>query len=271
VDTNTGYAYVGTGNPFSKAVEHERTNAIVKIDLNRDRSTFGDIVDSYKGEIDQYDPIIRDLAQPTCMLAPENPPIPPFPPFLPPFQELRDSVGCLQQDLDFGAAPNLFPASTGELLVGELQKSGVYHVVRTGSMDRERRIVLGVSCLVCNAASTAYDPAAGEVYADVFPGTSMVGFAPGADHAKWIAPVGDAVHYQPVAVADGVAYVIDSNGFLNGYDTRTGLPVLHRPLVADGAADAVSALSSNGVSIANHTVYVAAGSRIIAYRPWRLF
>jgi outer membrane protein assembly factor BamB len=270
VDPATGYAYVGVGNPFSKDKEHERTNAILKIDLDRDRSTFGEIVASYKGEIDQYVPLLRDLAQPTCMIAPENPPLPPFPPFLPPLEQARDSIGCLQQDLDFGASPNLFSGPNGELLVGELQKSGVYHIVRADSLQPQRRILLGAACLVCNGSSTAYDPAAGKVYADVAPGTLMVGFAPGADHAAWLAPVGDGVHYQPVAVADGVAYTVDSAGFLDAYDAATGIQILRRSLIADGASDAIAMLASNGVSVANHTVYVAAGSRIIAYRPFGL-
>ncbi|PKV82947.1 PQQ-binding-like beta-propeller repeat protein [Streptomyces sp. TLI_146] len=267
VDTATGYAYVGTGNPFSKQHENERSNAILKIDLMQRRPTFGTIIASYKGLIDQYVPIVRDLARPTCMLLPENPTIPPFPPFLPPFEEARDSVGCLQQDLDFGAAPNLMRGPDGTLLVGELQKSGVYHVVRADSMAAERRILLGVSCLVCNGASTAYDPVARRVYADVSPGTLMVAFPPDASTATWLSPVGDGIHYQPVAAADGVVYTVDSIGFLDAYDARTGLQILRRPLAVDGAIDAVAALASNGVSVANHTVYVAAGSRIIAYRP----
>ncbi|MFD7337827.1 PQQ-binding-like beta-propeller repeat protein [Streptomyces violascens] len=270
VDTATGYAYVGTGNPFSKQHENPRTNAILKIDLTQTRPTFGTIVASYKGLIDQYAPIVRDLARPTCMLLPEDPTLPAFPPFLPPFQEARDSVACLQQDLDFGAAPNLLRGPDGALLIGELQKSGVYHVVRADSMQAERRILLGVGCLVCNGGSTAYDPATRQVYADVSPGTLMVAFQPDASTASWLSPVGDGIHYQPTATADGVVYTADSTGFLDAYDARTGLQILRRPLAIDGAIDAVAALASNGVSIANHTVYVAAGSRIIAFQPHSL-
>ncbi|WHM40848.1 PQQ-binding-like beta-propeller repeat protein [Streptomyces sp. BPTC-684] len=267
VDTATGYVYAGTGNPFSKQQEHLWTNAIVKIDLTPGSAAFGTIVASYKGLIDQYSPILRDLARPTCMLLPENPTFPPFPPFLPSLQEARDSVSYLQQDLDFGASPNLFRNPTGELLIGELQKSGVYHVMRADSMEGQHRILVGVGCLVCNGASTAYDPEAGQVYADVAMGTLMVGFAPGATTAAWASLVGDGIHYQPVAVADGVVYTADSIGILDAYDASTGIQILRRSLALDGASDAVAALASNGVSIANHTVYVAAGSRIIAYRP----
>jgi hypothetical protein len=251
-------------------MEHERTNAILKIDLDRSRPTFGTIVASHKGNIDQLEPLLRDISQPTCALAPENPPLPTFPPFLPPLQEARDSLACFQLDLDFGASANLFPGSDGGLLVGELQKSGVYHVVRADTLALVNRLPLGVSCLVCNGASTAYDPVRRHVLADVSPGTQMLSVSPTDGTVPWRSPVGDGIHYQPVAVAGGVAYTVDSLGFLDAFDERTGLPLLRRSLLLDGATDATAALASSGVAIANHTVYVAAGSKVIAYRPGAL-
>lgn len=244
----------------------------MKIDLDRDRQTFGDVVASYKGEIDQYHPLVETLSRPSCAVMPENPqpPLPPTPPFLPDLQQYRDSFACVQMDLDFGAAANLFPGPDGELLVGELQKSGVYHVVRADTMARVRTVTVGVTCLLCNAASTAYDPASRTVYADISPGTMVASFSPHDGRLHWYAPVGDAVHYQPLAFADGVVYTVDSNGFLDAYEAATGVPLLRRSLVSDGATDAVGALASSGVVIANHTVYAAAGSRLIAYRPTRL-
>jgi polyvinyl alcohol dehydrogenase (cytochrome) len=267
VDGSTGYAYVGVGNPFSKQVEHERTNAILKIDLDRHRPTFGEVVASYKGEIDQVLPLVRDVSRPSCAVMPENPtPHLPLPPFVLDLNQAKDSYACLQLDLDFGAAPNLFPGPDGQLLVGELQKSGVYHVVRADSLAPVARITLGVSCLLCNGASTAYDPRSRAVFAVVTPGTSMASVDPAAGKLRWYSAVGDAVLYQPVAVADGIAYTVDSNGFLDAYDAALGLPLLHRPLVLDGATE-TGVLTSNGVAIANHTVYIAAGHHLIAYRP----
>ena len=216
VDAATGYAFVGSGNPFSKPREHDRTNAILKVDLDRSRSSFGQVVASYKGEIDQAVPLLHDVTQPTtCKLAPENPPLPTFPPFLPDFSQLRDSFACLQLDLDFGGSANLLHAQDGRLLVGELQKSGVYHIVHADDLSRERRVTLGVSCLVCNAASTAYDASTDTVFAPASPGPSLIAFRPGTGALRWAAPIGDVVHYQPPAVADGVAYSLDSNGFLD--------------------------------------------------------
>jgi polyvinyl alcohol dehydrogenase (cytochrome) len=268
IDPTGGYAYFGSGNPFSKQMEHDRTNAILKVDVDRGRPTFGEVVASYKGEIDQAIPLVKQVATPTCKLLPENPPaIVPLPPFLLDLNQARDSYGCAQLDLDFGGSANLFAGRDGRLLVGELQKSGVYHVVNAADMSRSRRVGLGVSCLLCNGSSTAYDPRTRTTFAIVTPGSSMVSFRPTHGGLRWISPIGDPVHYQPPAVADGVVYTLDSNGFLDAFDQRSGLPVLRRPLTLDGAADAIGAVASGGVAIANHTVYVAAGSHLLAFRP----
>jgi polyvinyl alcohol dehydrogenase (cytochrome) len=268
VDPASGYAFFGSGNPFSKQTEHEHTNAILKVDMDRSRATFGEIVASYKGEIDQAIPLLKKLAEPTCKLIPENPPaLVPLPSFVPDLNQARDSYACLQLDLDFGGSANLFRAADGRLLVGELQKSGVYHVVHADDMSRARRVTLGISCLICNGASTAYDVSSNAVFAPVSPGPMMTSFRPGDGALRWIAPIGDAAHYEPPAVADGVAYSTDSNGFFHAWDARTGVPLLLRSLAVDGAPEATGALASGGVAIANHTVYVAAGSHLLAYRP----
>jgi outer membrane protein assembly factor BamB len=267
IDPATGYAYYGTGNPFNKTAEYPTTNAIIKLDMDPRRSTFGSIVASYKGEIDQRLEVLKKLTGPTtCKLLPENPIPPlPLPPFVPDLNQLKDSFACLQFDLDFGGSPNLISGPGGPL-VGELQKSGTYHIVSAATLGPVRKVALGLSCLVCNGASTAYDPVTGEVVADVAPGSLLTGFAAATGARRWVAPVADTVHYQPVADADGVVYTLDSLGFLDGYDERSGLPLLHRPLVLDGATDATAPLASGGVSIAGHTVYVAAGSHVIAYK-----
>jgi hypothetical protein len=59
VDPASGYAFFGSGSPFSKPSEHDRTNAILKVDLTRSRSTFGQVVAGYKAEIDQAVPLLR--------------------------------------------------------------------------------------------------------------------------------------------------------------------------------------------------------------------
>jgi outer membrane protein assembly factor BamB len=151
--------------------------------------------------------------------------------------------------------------------VGELQKSGVYHVVHADDMSRARRVGLGISCQLCNGASTAYDASSGAVFAAVSPGPTMMSFRPDDGALRWVSAIGDVEHYQPPSVADGVAYSTDSHGLFHAWDARTGVPLLARPLAVDGAPDAVAAFGSSGVAVANHTVYVAAGSHLLAYRP----
>src|SRR5205807_5204053 len=68
-DPASGYAYMGTGNPYSKRSEHPRTNSIIKVDIDRSRPTFGQIIASYKGDIDQYAPGLHDVSErTTCQI-----------------------------------------------------------------------------------------------------------------------------------------------------------------------------------------------------------
>ena len=268
VDEATGTAYFGTGNPFSKKVEHPRTNALLKLDVRRGSATFGQVLASYKGDIEQLSPTLRTLSGPTCELLPDDPLrtlVPSVDPRLDSVRQLfAESHGCLQLDLDFGAGPNLFRDASGHLLLGDLQKSGVYHVVQAADMRPAWTAMIGVTCQLCNASSPAYDALRHLLVADVNPGSSLVGLSD-TGTLSWRQPLADAVHYQPVSVADGVAYAIDGNGFLDLTDVATGLPITRRSLVLDGGTDA-AAFGSPGVAIARHTVIAASGSHLVAYR-----
>jgi outer membrane protein assembly factor BamB len=101
-DAASGYAYMGSGNPYSKKIQYPRTDALLKLDIDRRRGTFGQIVAYYSGNVDQLPTLLRTLSKPTCDLLPDDPlrtiPLP-----LPPqFQAIRDLVGnspgCLQLD-----------------------------------------------------------------------------------------------------------------------------------------------------------------------------
>jgi outer membrane protein assembly factor BamB len=270
VDAADRYAYMGTGNPFSKQIQYPRTDALLKVDIDRSRPTFGQIVAFYPGNIDQSSPVVKQLAGLTCALLPDDPlralPLPD-----PRLLEIRDvvsnSIGCLQLDLDFGAAPNLFRSPAGRLVVGDLQKSGVYHAVYADTMKRAWTSTLGISCTVCNADSTAY--AGGSIYVDSTPGTLMDSISSSTGRLHWLGIVADVVHYESVSVADGVVYSPDGFGFLDAFRADNGLPLLRRSMVLDAGTDALppSGYSSAGVAVARHTVYVEAGSHVIAYRP----
>lgn len=242
-DPTAAYAYVGAGNPYSKQIEDVHTNAILKVDMDPSRATFGQIVGSYKGNVDQYSSTLQALTQtPACAdTADQN------------FG--ADNPVCGQLDLDFGAAPNLFRDASGRLLVGDLQKSGVYHVAFADTMGKDWTALVGASCQLCNAASTATDGSS--VFAVGTPEGLMTALDEQGGAAEWSSPVLDGVHYQSVSAADGVVYTYDGNGFLDAFDAATGLPVLRRPVSAD-VGDSTANLSSAGVAIADHTVFVAA-------------
>jgi outer membrane protein assembly factor BamB len=244
-DPATGYAYVGAGNPNSKQMEHPNTNAILKIDVERGRATFGQIVASYKGNVDQYSEVLEEASHTPVCAASDQPGLP-YP---------VDDPACGQLDLDFGAAPNLFRDGQGHLLVGDLQKSGVYHAARAGTMKPAWTALGGASCQACNAASTAFD---GHSIIGVFtPGGTMDAMSRDDGTIAWRAPIGDGLHYQGTSTAAGVAYTLDGNGFLDAFDAATGKPLLHRPMALDTGAP-MAQLTSSGVAIAQHTVFVEA-------------
>lgn len=243
-DAATGYAYIGAGNPYSRTVEHQNVNAILKVDLDRHRKTFGQIVASYKGNVDQYSQALQEASQtPACAAANDQT----FP---------ADDPACGQLDLDFGASANLFRDSAGHLLVGDLQKSGVYHVADATTMKPAWTQVVGLSCALCNAASTATDT--NGIYAEGTPGGLMWSLSHDGG-AQWASPVADGGHYQAISTANGVVYTIDNYGTLGAWDAASGAPLLRRPLSQD-TQNVNAAATSAGIAIADHTVFVSAAS-----------
>jgi outer membrane protein assembly factor BamB len=255
VDTDHGYAYAGTSNPYSKKIEHQNTNAVLKIDIDPRRRTFGQVVGSYKGLIEQYDPAVRQAVDPLCDAAGEDPNLQLI---------VGDSAPCLQLDLDFGAPPNLFRDATGRLLVGDLQKAGVYHAADAGSMEPAWKTVVGASCAACNAAAWAFHD--GSLVGASSPGGTTVSLAGDDGALQWASPIADGTHYQSTSVAGGVAFTVDNAGNLLAWDEASGVPLLRRPLQADSDEVAVG-VSSSGVAIASGMVIAAAGNDVVAYAP----
>jgi outer membrane protein assembly factor BamB len=245
VDLETGYAYEGTGNPFS-AAEHQNTNAIVKIDVDPSRPTFGGIVGSYHGTIDQYLPPLTD--KPAC-------------------EALVAYATCELLDLDFGASPQLFTDSTGRKLVGDHQKSGVYHAADASSMGGVWNTVVGIPWVLGGVATASYDGR------DVFVAASngqLMALDKDAGSRRWVIPNVDwqtspagTMHSQPVTTANGVTYGVDGKGVFYAIDSLTGMPLLLRPLVLDAGSHSSS--PGAGIAIARHTVYVPDGRNFVAY------
>jgi outer membrane protein assembly factor BamB len=280
VDTASGYAFMGTGNPFNKKGDgYPTTNAIIKVDVDRSRPTFGRIVSFYSGDPDQGPDGAGKTAfsatRPACYVAPDPvQAVDAVPSSLPsplngealsdPVQQLNDAPTCGQADLDFGA-PQLL--STGRaLLVGDLQKSGIYHLVDAATMGR-RHVVqtqLSFGCDLCNGSSPAFDRPHRVIAALPF---TTEEFDPAtAGPPVWADPRTDPVaHYEPVSVADGVVYEVGTDGTFTALDEGSGIPLLVRSVFRDGGLDGPP--GSSGIAIARHTVYVAAGNHLIAYRP----
>jgi outer membrane protein assembly factor BamB len=260
-DPSTKYAYWGAGNPNSKTMQYKTTDAILKIDLDPSRPTFGQIVASYAGNVDQYTTTLQQLSQSPVCAASDNPAVP-YP---------LDDPACGQLDLDFGASANLFTTAGGTKVVGDLQKSGVYHVANAQTMAPVWSALLGASCAACNAASTAFDGSSIDVVAT--PGGTAFSLNRSTGATNWRSPVGDAIHYQSVSAADGVVWTVDSLANLDAFNAASGAPLMHRPLSADAGAP-VTDDTSSGVAIAEHELLVAAGGLsysaatgyVIAYR-----
>lgn len=249
VDESTGHIYACGGNPASRKLEAKHANALLRIDGDPSRPTFGQIVDSYKGDTDQYYPGLD--RQPACDMFGDQ------------LIYAAWSVTCLQLDLDFGASPNLFRDSLGNLQVGALQKSGVYHTAFANTMSRAWTTVVGAPCFPCNASSSAIDGS--NIYAVGTPPGTMVSMTQNGGRYRWASPIGDVVHFQSVSTANGATYTVDTTGSLIVFDSATGLQVLRRPLALDTGKSA-SAAESAGVAIARNTVYAASSSMVVAYR-----
>lgn len=259
VDPVGKVAFVGAGNPFQYEHEHPNTNAVLRFDLDRSSATFGEITGSYKGTVDEYIPQFSELP---CQQAPVKNPV-----------SYPQGVGaCGDIDLDFGASPNLFAGSDGQLLVGVGQKSGVYHVFEAATMAPAWTALVGPPTSVGGiVGSTAFDGAG--IYGPVtVPGhVWSVGYD---GRYRWASPTGDGAHWgNPVAVANGIVYTVDLKGFLDAYDARTGAPLLHRPIAVGSGTGSDLVASWGGVSIARNTVYAAVGISglpdgfVVAFRP----
>ncbi|HVL80253.1 MAG TPA: PQQ-binding-like beta-propeller repeat protein [Actinomycetota bacterium] len=249
VDPDTNYIYVGTGNPASKKIEHRHANALLMIDGDRDRGTFGRIVNAFKGNPDQYFPGLH--RQPVC-------------------DEFGDRIAvvwsqaCLQLDLDFGASPNIFTDHLGRKLVGALQKSGVYYALFADNMQLAWSTVVGGPGVPLNSSSTAV--AGGRVFVPAQPPSQLWALQVGDGRYDWVQPIADVVHYQSVSEANGVVYTVDLFGNLLGFDAVTGLPVLRRPVSLDVGSFKTDGGNSSGIAIARNALYVVVSDSVLVYK-----
>lgn len=244
VDAKTKYAYVGTAAPYSPQHEHERTNAILKVDVDRSRGTFGEIVDSYKGVLDNYSETTSELP---CI------------PLVPGSNFAEGTGPCQKLDLDFAAAPNIMKVG-GKTIVGELQKAGVYHLVDSKNMKGIHEVMLGnmaAGFAPANIGSTAVDGSS--IYAVSGSANTMFALDQKSADYRWMSQTVDIpIHANPVSAANGVVYTTNGSGVMTAHDARTGMLVL-TTRVAGGIGA--------GVAIARNTVYTAGGATVMALQP----
>jgi polyvinyl alcohol dehydrogenase (cytochrome) len=246
--------FVGGGNPARKTLEHRYSNALLKINADRTSDDFAEITDAYKGNVDQYYPGLDK--QPACEnFGEDQPEIPAYP----------WSVACVQFDIDFGASPNLWVGEDGELYLGDLQKSGVYHTVHADNMQLAwTQVIPGGPCFACNASSPATDGS--QVFAVGSPGTTLTSITADGGKYRWALPVADGTHFQSVTSAGGVVYTTTNHGLLIAADAATGLPLSIKSFPQE-TGTSFAGLWSSGVSVAGDQVFAAAGSALMVLEP----
>ncbi|MGH9274394.1 MAG: PQQ-binding-like beta-propeller repeat protein, partial [Acidimicrobiales bacterium] len=245
VDPETGYLYVGTSNPESKTQEHAYDNAIIKVDLDRDRATFGRIVGSYKGTPDS----VTGYDNPVCQTVGDTAWVN--------LGVYGSSPTCGQLDVDFGNGPTLWRDDSGRLLGAATQKSGAFHIFDAATMApvyQEQLWVTqsflgGMLGRIATDGETLYVP-------------SNPGFVYAIDandfSRKWTA----AAPLTPmrggnVALANGVAYYHDDFG-LHAFHAETGEKLWSSPLEAGESI-------ASGVAVAGHYVVGNHAGVISAY------
>ena len=246
VDPVTDHLYVGTSNPESKTREHAYDNAVLKIDLDRRRPTFGRVVGSFKGTPDSvtgYDnPVCQNLGETAWVDA----------------GIYGSSPTCGQLDVDFGTGPTLWRDAGGRLLGAITQKSGWLHVFDATTMQPvwDEQLFVTTSFAGGNFARIATD---GEtLYVAGNPGI-LRAFDADDGTLRWQAPLtGVPMKGGNVALANGVVYYVDEPA-LKAWDAETGsLLWLSEPTPA--------ASIGSGVAVAGHHVIANHYGTIAAYR-----
>lgn len=233
VDSTSKNLYIGMSNPYGR-IEDEFNNSIVKIDVDPNRETFGEVVGIFVGT--------------------------------------RDNDPERGGDVDFGASPNLFTTTEGRLIVGDLQKSGEYHAVDARTMKRVWTVPLAPAHAAGNAATAAFDGKA--IYVTPNKGLMVALDKTTGRRRWVSRYPETSGHYQPTSIANGVVYTINHPGDLVAFDARTGKLLLKKRLQlvtgTEGARECIWSVGGS-VAIAGGQVYAACdkgpdgGGFVVAY------
>jgi polyvinyl alcohol dehydrogenase (cytochrome) len=239
-DADTGYMYEGTGQPANKNRESSLSNAIVKIDMDRSRPTFGTIVDTYKGDYDEG----ADLdfgGSPIMWSNKHGQPI----------------VGDLQKSGRFHA---VYADTMEQAWWARLSDPLALGDAGTGAVDKTSVYVAGNTQTAVHAGGIGGpQPNPGYLYSlNRNNGTE-----------NWKFPIASGVDYHLISVAGGIVYVVTTHGALLGIDASNGLPVVARSLTADAHDGCVNlssgAIVARNMVLATCDVGAAGGGWIVAY------
>jgi glucose dehydrogenase len=258
VDPQTDFLYAPTSNPESKTKEHPWDNAILKIDLARERDgaenpKFGKVVGAYKGHPDSYTGYDNPVCQTAGGTAWVN------------TGSYGSSPTCGQLDVDFGVGPTLWHDADGHTYGAAPQKSGEFHVFDAGTMKGvwKEQTFQTLSFLNGGLGRAATD---GEtLYAVVNPG-SVRAYDGNTGEEKWTAPVGLPIPQTGgnAALANGVVYWVGGSGAtVSALDAESGEVLYQSPAAFTTPGSPFGSLASSVVVagntvVANHAGYIAA-------------
>jgi len=246
VDPATSYLYVGTSNPESKTKESAYDDSIIKLDLDRNRPTFGHIVATYKGTPDSVTGYKNPVCQTVGAKAWVNAGI------------YGSSPTCGQTDVDFGVGPTLWRNAAGRLMGAATQKSGWLHVFYADTMTKayDKHLFVTTSAAGGNLARIATDGAT--LYVVANPGV-LYAIKATTGEVRWRQPLtGVPTKGGNVALANGVVYYVDEPA-VKAWNSTTGRPLwISRP--QPGAS------IGSGIAIAGHYVVANHYGTIVAYR-----
>ncbi len=244
----TQLLYAGTADSDGYTKQHRYNDAILKIDANPTRRTFGKVVGSYRGITEHANLDAVANRNPACGALAGDTAVQ-----LPTFFDTSASPECLELDFDFGGSPNLFVGADGRVKVTALQKSGVVHTVDAATMKADWRFLTGVGGFAMDGASAALEGNALVVAATP---NALFRLDRDTGAVRWLSQSGvDAFSYQPVTAANGVVYKINNVGVLTAVATKSGLPVTNRVIALDGGFRQCIGVGA-GVAVARHMVFV---------------
>lgn len=246
-DPRTGHVFDGTGQPANKAREHTRSNAIVKIDVDRRSPKFAEVVNWYHGDWDNR----RDVdfgASPT-MFKDENG---------------ETIVAVLQKS---GKLHAVYADSMEQAWWAQLSDAYALGNTATGATDGN---AFFVTANTQTGAPSHNDLLFGGSLEDKLPNPGyLYSFDLTTGVLNWRMPVAGGVEYHLISGAGEIVYVVTTHGLLLGFNTEDGTPVFVRSLTTDAGDPCVNL--SSGAIIARNTIYavcdvaaVGAGA-IVAY------